>query len=174
MTRTLLLLSALVFTPAMVTAQMSQETESGMENADTMPTQPSEGAMNAGGTMSDAGGMTSMEGMEAPDPLFVYFDTGSARISTDQAMVLDRAVRTFRDGDWVVIEVSGVADTVGDPAQNLTLSLARAQSVATELMARGVDPVQLQIRARGNSELAVRTGDETPEKQNRIAEITWR
>lgn len=155
--------------PTAIAAQMSDGMSSADESSGEMEmSQPMQGDVSS---MDGEGGM---DGMEAPDPLYVYFETGSAKISGDQEMVLDRAVRTFRDGDWIVIEVSGVADTVGDPAQNLTLSLARAQAVANGLMARGVDPVQLQIRARGNSELAVRTDDETPERQNRIAEITWR
>ena len=135
------------------------------------------GAMSEGGmemTAEGEGMMGGMEGMEQPDPLHVFFESGSARIGPDQQGVLDDAVRTFRDGDWVVIEVSGVADTVGPPDANLELSLRRAQSVLAELVDRGVDPLQLQLRARGNSELAVPTGDGVAERGNRVAEITWR
>ena len=119
------------------------------------------------------GGM-AMEGMADPEPMHVFFETGSAAISPDQLGVVDAAMRTFRDGGWVVIEISGVADTVGAPRRNLELSFRRAQSVANALMARGLDPAQVQLRARGISELEVPTGQGVSERGNRVAEITWR
>ena len=148
-----------------------------------------EGGMAEGGMAADGGAMAgegmasgegmamegmAMEGMAEPDPLYVRFGTGSARIAPDQMAVLDAAMRTFREGDWVVIEVSGVADTVGDPRTNLALSSLRAEAVANALMARGLDPRQVQWRARGVSELEVPTDDGVAEPANRVAEITWR
>ena len=127
--------------------------------------------MMEGGMME--GGM-AMEGMAEPEPMYVFFETGSAAISPDQLGVVDAAMRTFRDGGWVVIEISGVADTVGAPRRNLELSFRRAQSVANALMARGLDPAQVQLRARGISELEVPTGQGVSERGNRVAEITWR
>ena len=43
--------------------------------------------------------------------LKVYFPSGSASISADQAATLDRAVRTFREGDPIVMIVAGGADS---------------------------------------------------------------
>lgn len=144
-----------------------------MDGADTM-TMSGDGPGTAmSGDGSDMA-MDGMEGMEAPDPLHVFFGLGSARIPTDQQGVLDQAVRTFRGGDWAVIEIDGVADTVGAPEANLDLSFRRARSVYDALTARGMSPLQLQIRARGNSELAVPTPDGVAEPRNRVAEITWR
>lgn len=110
----------------------------------------------------------------APDSLKVHFDTGSAQIAPAQEATLDQAARLFRDGNPFVMIVAGVADTVGSPAANLRLSLARAEAVASGLAARGIPSSRLQVLGRGNSELEVETGANVAEPQNRIAEITWR
>lgn len=106
--------------------------------------------------------------------LKVYFDSGSATISPDQAATLDRAVRTFREGDPFVMVVAGGADKVGDPAVNLSISLQRATAVATALTERGIPIERLQVLGRGNSELQVQTPDGVAEEANRVVEISWR
>ncbi|WP_245541154.1 OmpA family protein [Yoonia vestfoldensis] len=106
--------------------------------------------------------------------LKVYFDSGSATITADQAATLDRAVRTFREGDPFVMVVAGGADKVGDPAVNLSISLQRATAVATALTERGIPIERLQVLGRGNSELQVQTPDGVAEEENRIVEISWR
>jgi outer membrane protein OmpA-like peptidoglycan-associated protein len=111
---------------------------------------------------------------EAPESLKVYFDTGSASIGAEQAETLDQAARLFRDGNPIVMIVSGVADTVGSPDFNLDLSVQRAESVVQGLTDRGIPVGRLQVIGRGNSELEVETADDVAERENRIAEITWR
>lgn len=113
------------------------------------------------------------EAAEAPW-LKVYFGSGSAAISADQAATLDRAVRTFREGDPFVMIVAGGADKVGSPSQNLSLSLQRATAVATALTNRGIPIERLQVLGRGNSELQVDTADGVAEEENRVVEISWR
>ena len=113
------------------------------------------------------------EAEEAPW-LKVYFASGSATISADQAATLDRAVRTFREGDPFVMIVAGAADKVRDPATNLNLSLLRATAVATALTQRGIPIERLQVLGRGNSELEVVTPDGMAEAENRVVEISWR
>ena len=104
----------------------------------------------------------------------VTFATGSAAVAPEEAEKLDLIARTFREGDFIVVEVAGIADTVGAPAGNLRLSSRRAEAVADGLIARGLSPLQLQLVARGNGELAVETDDEVAEARNRVAEISWR
>jgi outer membrane protein OmpA-like peptidoglycan-associated protein len=111
---------------------------------------------------------------EAPESLKVYFDTGSASIGAEQAETLDQAARLFRDGNPIVMIVSGVADTVGSPDYNLDLSVQRAETVVQGLTDRGIPVGRLQVIGRGNSELEVDTADDVAEAENRIAEITWR
>ena len=106
--------------------------------------------------------------------LEVFFETGSARIGADQADTLDRAARTFREGDPFVMILTGSSDTVGAAASNLDLSLRRALAVADGLSARGIPFDRLQVLGRGESELAVETPEGTPEPRNRMVEISWR
>lgn len=106
--------------------------------------------------------------------LKVYFPSGSSRVQADQAATLDLAARTFRDGNPLVMVVSGGADTVGDPLENLDLSLRRASSVADGLVARGIPVTRLQVLGRGNSELRIQTEPGVPEEGNRVVEISWR
>ena len=141
-------------------------------------------AMLAFGLMAGATGLVAQEAttgtapiVEAPEEapwLKVYFPSGSATISPDQAETLDRAVRTFREGDPFVMIVAGGADKVGDPAVNLSLSLQRATAVATALTNRGIPIERLQVLGRGNSELQVATPDGVAEEENRVVEISWR
>ena len=106
--------------------------------------------------------------------LKVYFETGSARIGEDQSATLDRAARTFREGDPFVMIVAGGADTVGQAAANLELSLRRANAVAAALIARGIPAERLQVLGRGLSELEVSTAPGVAEARNRVVEISWR
>ena len=92
---------------------------------------------------------------EAPESLKVYFDTGSASIGADQGKTLDQAARLFRDGNPIVMIVSGGADTVGPPDFNLALSVERAQAVVRGLSERGIPVGRLQVLGRGISELEV-------------------
>lgn len=106
--------------------------------------------------------------------LKVYFASGSATIGSDQLDTLDRAVRTFREGDPFVMIVAGSADRVGNPSTNLELSLRRATVVANALTNRGIPIDRLQVLGRGTSELEVVTGAGVPEEENRVVEISWR
>lgn len=106
--------------------------------------------------------------------LAILFDSGLSKIRPDQQPVLDQAARLFRDGNPIVMIVSGNADTVGDPNANLDLSIRRARSVADGLVARGIPINRLQVLGRGNSELPIPTPDGTANAQNRSVIINWR
>lgn len=114
------------------------------------------------------------QSVEPEDGITVLFATGSARLGRDQAQRLDRAARLFRDGNPVVMIITGTADTVGNPATNLDLSIDRARAVADGLVARGIPIERLQVLGQGNSELPVATDDEVSNADNRSAQITWR
>lgn len=106
--------------------------------------------------------------------LRILFDLGAARIRADQNETLDQASRLFRDGNPVVMIVTGSADTTGNASSNLDLSIRRARSVADALVARGIPIERLQVLGRGNSELPVPTEDGVANEDNRTALINWR
>lgn len=110
----------------------------------------------------------------APQDLRLYFDAGRSQVRADSRAVLDQAARLFREGDPLVMTVSGQADTSGDPRRNLLLSQERAASVANGLMDRGIPASRLQLIAKGESEPLVKTGDGVAQPENRAVIITWR
>lgn len=117
---------------------------------------------------------TVLEQAEESPWLKVYFNSGSTRITPEQIETLDLAVRTFREGDPFVMVVAGGADKVGDPVENLQLSLERATAVAKALTNRGIPIERLQVLGRGNSEPEVITPAGVAEAENRVVEISWR
>ena len=106
--------------------------------------------------------------------LQVYFPSGVSSLSQQAAAKLDRAARLYRDGNPIVMIVSGNADTVGSAAANLDLSLRRARTVASGLVSRGIPIDRLQVVGRGNSELPVPTENGVANSENRSVSITWR
>ena len=65
------------------------------------------------------------------------------------------------------IEVAGYADTMGRKKHNLKLSEARAQAVASELAAGGVEASRIKAQGFGETDLAVPTADSVDEAKNR-------
>jgi len=116
----------------------------------------------------------SSEGAEPAGKLVLLFDTGSAAIDARNEAILDQASRLYREGRPIIMIVSGGADAVGSPAQNLILSQQRATAVARGLLARGIPAERTQILAKGETNPAVPAPRGVPEAQNRRVEITWR
>ena len=99
-----------------------------------------------------------------PDRLL--FATDSAQVlPTGHKIIAELADVARHHGGKV--EVDGFTDTVGSPRHNDKLSIARAESVATELSQAGVERERIQTRGFGERELAVETPDQTPEARNR-------
>ncbi len=107
-----------------------------------------------------------------PESIVLYFDFGSAAIRPQDEALLDKAARTFRAGQPIVMLVAGATDAVGAANLNLQLSADRANAVIHGLEARGIPAQRLQLLAKGESEPAVKAQDK--EQSNRRAEITWR
>lgn len=110
----------------------------------------------------------------APDSLKIHFGSGKSTIGAEESAALDQAARLFREGSPLVMIVAGSADTVGTAEGNLDLSIRRAQAVAVALADRGIPIERLQVLGRGNSELAVATGNGVDNAENRTVSITWR
>lgn len=108
------------------------------------------------------------------EPLAIAFPLGTATVPAPGMATLDEAARLFRAGNPIVMIVTGGADTTGDPARNLELSVARAQNVAAGLVARGIPADRLQVLGRGTTELPVQTEGGVAEEENRVVEISWR
>lgn len=106
----------------------------------------------------------------------VVFATGKAEIAQEERPKLDDAyekivVAIRRYGKVVPIKlyVIGHTDTVGDAASNLSLSIARARSIAAYFRTKGIK-VPILYAGMGETQLAVPTPDDTDEPLNRRAD----
>jgi outer membrane protein OmpA-like peptidoglycan-associated protein len=108
----------------------------------------------------------------APSDVQLFFDDGSTRLSASADQKLDEAARLYREGNPVVMFVSGHADSVGGEYQNLVLSGERAKVAKQALVARGIPADRLQLRAMGTS-LPTDPNTPLPENNRRVV-ITWR
>ena len=106
--------------------------------------------------------------------LTILFAPASATVDTQGEATLEKASRLYRAGNPIVMIVAGSTDTTGSPAGNLSLSERRARAVLQGLVARGIPIARLQLLAAGTTDLAVKTGPQTPDPQNRRVDITWR
>lgn len=106
--------------------------------------------------------------------LVIYFQSGSSALRPQDKAILDRASRAYNEGKPIVMILTGTSDRVGNAEQNLTLSQRRATAVLTGLLDRGIPADRFQVLAKGETELAVPTGQGVSEAQNRRVEITWR
>jgi outer membrane protein OmpA-like peptidoglycan-associated protein len=97
----------------------------------------------------------------------LLFPTDSARISDNAyAMVADVAADA-RNRPEVKVIVDGYADTTGSRDHNQQLSEARAGAVADMLKRHGISGARISTRGFGETRLAVPTGDEVKQAQNR-------
>ena len=101
----------------------------------------------------------------------VFFDLGSARIDAVGLNTIEDAASDFADTGSTSVSIVGHTDTTGSPEINRELSRRRAEAVKAEMIARGVPESEIVTAWRGESELAVMTGDDVAEPQNRRAEI---
>lgn len=101
----------------------------------------------------------------------IFFEVGSADLSQSDTQVLDLLARIFQARPAWSMTIVGHTDSTGNDVINLELSLARADSVRTALVDRGVDAMSLKIRGAGATE--ARADNATPEgrSQNRRIEF---
>lgn len=100
----------------------------------------------------------------------VLFGKGVA-LSGDGRGTLRDLAATLRHYDRTLIQVNGYTDTSGSPEQNLKVSQKRAEAVAAELRAQGVDTHRIVAMGFGQTHLKRATGDGVGEPRNRRVEI---
>lgn len=104
----------------------------------------------------------------------VFFDFDRADLNERARQLVAQAAEASRSQETTRIEVAGHADRSGAPQYNQALSQRRAESVAAELVRRGVARTDITITAYGESQPLVPTADGTREPQNRRVEIVLR
>lgn len=101
----------------------------------------------------------------------VFFDWDRSDLGTRAKQIIAEAAGASTRVQVTRIAVQGNADRSGDPAYNQTLSVRRAQTVASELVRLGVSRTIIEIQGFGDTKPLVPTAAGTREPQNRRVEI---
>ncbi len=104
----------------------------------------------------------------------VFFDFNRADLTGRAREIIAEAAQNSRRVSSTRVEVAGHADRSGSPQYNQRLSQRRAEVVASELVARGVNRSDIGVTAFGESRPLVQTADGVREPQNRRVEIVLR
>jgi len=80
----------------------------------------------------------------------VEFKTGSADLKSASANVLDKIANLMTKYPNYKLDVNGHTDNVGDPAKNLQLSKARAQSCLAYLQSKGITKQRISFNGYGS------------------------
>lgn len=100
----------------------------------------------------------------------IFFDWNRADLTARARQIIGEAAEVAR-AQPARIEVAGHADRTGTPQYNMTLSRRRAETVAEELIKRGIARQDISITALGETQPLVATSDGVREPQNRRVEI---
>jgi outer membrane protein OmpA-like peptidoglycan-associated protein len=100
------------------------------------------------------------------------FESGSAKIKDESALELDNFALIMKTYPKVNITISGYTDNQGDADANKSLSEARALSVRTRLIDKGIK--ENRIKTQGFGAANPVANNDTPEgkEQNRRIEVT--
>jgi OOP family OmpA-OmpF porin len=104
----------------------------------------------------------------------VFFDWDRSDLTDRARQIIGEAAEASRTVQTTRIEVQGHADRSGSAEYNMRLSRRRADTVAAELVRRGVARSIITIEAFGESKPLVPTADGVREPQNRRVEIILR
>ena len=101
----------------------------------------------------------------------VYFPWDKAYLTEQAKAVVANAVNTARQCSVETIMIEGHTDTSGSASYNIGLSKRRADAVEGELRNSGYSNASIVKSAKGESALAVQTGDGVKEPLNRRTEV---
>ncbi len=102
----------------------------------------------------------------------ISFETGSATLTANSKYELDNLVTGLNAFPAVNIAVAGHTDNVGNAAENLLLSAARAASVVKYLTERGIGAARLKPQGYGDTKPLVPNDTAENRSKNRRTEFT--
>jgi OmpA-OmpF porin, OOP family len=100
------------------------------------------------------------------------FETGKADLKEESFKVIDELVAYLNRKDDERIELGGHTDNVGTAKSNQILSEARANTVRTYLIAKGIDPARVTAKGYGLSKPIASNKTADGRAQNRRTEVT--
>ena len=102
---------------------------------------------------------------------YINYATGSAELTPDSRFALDLLVAELESNDQITIEIAGHTDNTGESDMNMSLSQARAESVAAYLAEKGISNDRFRSRGYGETAPLVDNDTEESRAQNRRTEI---
>ena len=108
-----------------------------------------------------------------PEHFLLYFTAGS-ELTPESRQVLAQLLERAKARTALDISVIGHTDTQGTGAANQALALERANAIAEQLKALGLQDAVMVVESHGERNLLVPTADEVAEPRNRRVEITLR
>lgn len=109
-----------------------------------------------------------------PERFTLYFKAGSTELTAESRIALFNAIFDAQQRSGAEIAIVGHTDTTGSAAGNDRLSQRRAEAVHALLSERGFTRSIVDVRALGEREPAVPTGNYVSEPRNRRVEIIVR
>ena len=101
----------------------------------------------------------------------VHFDVGKATLRPESFTQLEELVSYMKFKDEEKIEIAGHTDNVGKDADNLKLSLQRAETIRAYLIKKGVQPARVTARGYGASQPIADNNTEEGKQLNRRTEV---
>ncbi|MDQ2720094.1 MAG: OmpA family protein [Bacteroidota bacterium] len=101
----------------------------------------------------------------------VEFDFGKSTLRPQSYQSLDDLVDYLKRKPNERIEIGGHTDNVGTDAKNLVLSLERAKSIVSYLIAKGIDNSRLVAKGYGADEPIEENNTEEGRQKNRRTEV---
>ena len=101
----------------------------------------------------------------------IEFETGSAAIKPESEAILERVLLTLRTYPEVRVEISGHTDSVGTAADNLDLSMRRAESVKQWFVRKGISAGRMETIGYGETRPRADNGTAAGRARNRRIEM---
>lgn len=101
----------------------------------------------------------------------VEFQSGSAQLTAEGASVLNQVADALVKSSALTVSVAGHTDASGNPVDNQTLSEARANSVRTYLIAKGVAGSRMTAAGFGQSKPIADNATPDGRRRNRRIEF---
>ncbi|GEM_PF-3685991 len=103
----------------------------------------------------------------------IIFPPDGTDITTDQTATIDRVEAHLRANEGSIVRLIGHTAPMGGTAEDASLAFERAQSVADELAARGIDPSRIVVASRGPLQPIVQDEADPAYANNRRVDVAY-
>jgi outer membrane protein OmpA-like peptidoglycan-associated protein len=110
----------------------------------------------------------------APESFVLFFQLDSNELTNESRARLPEVIKAITPYSAPEVVTIGHTDTTGDRKGNIALGLSRANAVRGLLINAGLKAALIEVVSYGETDLLVKTPDDTFEPRNRRVEITVR